>query len=423
MVRYHATHACADGSRDSWNKQKGVDQVDAKRLYVSTLTKVRGDARDRRLTRQVLERFRDRAPEARRYILELESMAPERPLSRSSSTSSFHSSRASLPPGQDEDEPPLPEGTGGDASSQRYDPPDPSLPAPDVAPNIIPPSALNPSHRSLVNSPYSAPASDAFVAPSNQFLPSRPQSILSGVAPGNRRPVQSGAGGQGGSLGFVPEQATTDPSNMQGAFTPHPPPPPSNQFVSRDFGTPDFGFGRTSVPPMIPEYRSGSAAEFRSPYPAQSPFPRPASASTFSHAPLNLPATLQQIQTSLQALHERMSALERSQAVVLRRQDRRKSWFFSNADEELEEAEFQTERDRWRSGPSTTVRTRNPRRRGLTIRVVWALITAVRRAALATGGIVLVAAIVISLMRGNMRQNLALQWKRTRARLVHLLTD
>lgn len=373
---------------------------------------------------QVLERFKDRAPEARRYIIELESMAPERPLSRASSTSSFHSSRASLPPGQDEDDhdhdQPGMDGTDEGPSQQRYPPPDPSLPAPDVAPNIIPPSALNPSHRSLVNSPYSAPASEGFAAPSQQFLPSRPQSILSGVTPANpRRPGAPGPGAVGGGLEFVPEQSPTNPPNMG----PHPSQPPPQQFISRDFGTPDFGFGRASVPPMIPEYRSGSAAEFRSPYVSQSPFPRPASASTFSHAPLNLPATLQQIQTSLQALHERMTALERSQAVVLRRQDRRKSWFWTNADDELEEAEFQSERDRWRSAPSTTVRTRNNRRRGLTVRVVWALITAVRRAALATGGIVLIAAIVISLMRGSMRRNLALQWKRTRARLVHMLTD
>lgn len=41
VITRPSSDALADRNRDSWNKQKGVDQVDAKRLYVSTLQKVR----------------------------------------------------------------------------------------------------------------------------------------------------------------------------------------------------------------------------------------------------------------------------------------------------------------------------------------------------------------------------------------------
>lgn len=149
-------------------------------------------------------------------------------------------------------------------------------------------------------------------------------------------------------------------------------------------------------------------------------YQRPTSASTFSHAPpVNLPATLQQIHTSLQALHERLSTLERTQAALLRRDERRRGWFWGGEEDDIDTAELDAQRERWQM-PSTTIRLR---RKGMSARIAWALITAVRRAIIGVGASVLVAAIALMLMRGGWRRNMRLAWKQTRLRLVRLLAD
>lgn len=357
---------------------------------------------------QIFQRYEDREPEARRFIDELESIAPpDRAASPASSTSSFHSSRASPPP----------EVAGA------YAPPDPNLPAPDVAPNLIPPSDLATSHRSLASlqQPYdqqSAPYSAPLQALAGQYMQSsgsRPQSLFSGAGGGVREPLTAYRGRPHPSLSYVPEQGSPMQSGPSGL--PQAPPgmmrPPSlpPNFLARDYGTPD-------IPPHVQGHLQSS------PYIPSPGYPqRPASASTFSHAPLNLPATLQLIHTSVQALHERLTALERTQAMLLRKEERRRSWFWSNNDEdELDDAELAAERERWAYRPtSTTVRLR--RKKGLTVRVVWALITAVRRAAIGAGATMIVAAAVIALMNGGWGRSTREAWKRLRLRIVHALKD
>ncbi|KAL1412853.1 hypothetical protein Q8F55_000602 [Vanrija albida] len=410
---------------DSWNKVKGVNKAEAKQLYIAALIKI-------------FQRFEYQSADAKRYIAELEAMGPldaDRPASPASSTSSFHSSHAS-PLNDDERLDPL---DGRRASqtqselSRAYAPPDPSLPAPDVAPNIIPPSALNTSYRSLVNlanpSAYGsenqsfAPPVQPFTQqhpsgpyPMSPFAPpggSRPQSLFGGVAGsvGDQRDplanLRSARRQQGTpSLSFVPEHPVRPPTQV------HQPPQQQQQSgypIARDFGTPD------NVPHHYP-----------SPYlPHPSPYlQRPASVSTFSQAPLNLPATLASIQTSLQALHERLATLEHSQAMILRRQNRKRHWFWGTSEaDELEDAELDAEAARWGGygQPSTTVRVR--RRQGLSARVIFALLTAIRRAILGVGATVIVGTIALLLMNGGMRRNAKKAWDQLRGRMVRLLTD
>ena len=229
-----------------------------------------------------------------------------------------------------------------------------------------------------------------------------------------REPLQSLRMRQQQSLGYVPEGSMPGPSHTpQSAHIPPRAPSLPPPFLSRDFGTPDLPHLQGSVPPL-----QGS------PYIPSPGYPqRPISASTFSHAPLNLPATLQQIHTSLQALHERLTALERSQAMILRKEDRRRSWFWSNhSEDELDDAELDAERERWAYNPnSTTIRIR--KKKGLTVRVIWALITALRRAAIGVGATVLVAWIAIALMNGGLRRQLNASWRRLRVRIVKALSD
>ncbi|ORY24296.1 acyl CoA binding protein-domain-containing protein [Naematelia encephala] len=367
---------------DSWNKQKGVKKVEAKRLYVASLLKI-------------LRRFADRES-AKKAIEELEGFSEaepseirHRPASPASSSSSYHSSQASPPLS-----PPSP------PRYVLYPPPDPSLPPPDVAPDIIPPSALTHSHRSLLSLTAMAPP---------DITPSEPQSFAGtpalGPAQGSR--THSLIGGRGGgeaktarkdsvhsfrqsrmpqghsALGFVPEQQPKASSSR-----PYSPQLPQ----ARDYATPEI---------------SGS-----SPYLGISQgmplYPRPGSASTFSQQPLNVPHTLQQIQTSLAALHERLSSLERSQAMLLRRDDRRKRWFWSSADE-LDEMEEDVERERW---PTTRTTTRIRQRKSLSVRAIWWLIAAVRRATIDAGVGLLILLAGIFIMSGG--------WRRTRATLARV---
>lgn len=421
---------------------------------------------------KILQRFEDRDVDARRWSLEIESMGPlPRAQSTASSESSFHSSRASPPPV---------------TSDGYYPPPDPSLPAPDVAPNIIPPSALTPSHRSLVNLPPSQhPYSDTGLAPQQpQFQSSqhgsRPQSLFGGSAPDRDHLAAFRARRQTvpAMLGYVPEASPTGPSHSQhhhqqapplthhvpppfrpssvqhtvqqapppfgtGSPYPVPPPrfpsvPPGNAPYARDFGTPDLqppGMGPgTGLPGMggMPGTGMGMGGMAgMSPY-NPSPFARPASASTFSHVhvPLNLPATLQQIHTSLQALHERLATLERTQSALLRRDERRNSsWWpfsFGVAEEDaLDSAEIAVDRDQWEGysprAQSTTIRLR--KKKGLSARIAWALITAVRRAVISLGAAVLVGSVALMFVNPRWRRILAVNMRKARLRVARALAD
>ncbi|RSH91109.1 hypothetical protein EHS25_010285 [Saitozyma podzolica] len=380
---------------DSWNKQKGKDKDEAKHDYVVALLRI-------------LKKFSDRDI-ARTHIEELEAFTgpiPDRPASPSSSTSSYHDSQAS-PPSPPSSPPPR---TGYSS----LPPPDPTLPAPDVATGIIPPSALTASHRSLLNllessagpseqSPYMTTAAPP---PLSALAGSRPHSLAGGRGGSldgftarkessrrqNLPPTPSAIGGPS-ALGFVPEQSRS----VSRPFTP--------QVLGRDFTTPEINFSPylQQITPI---------------YPA-----RPGSTSTFSHAPpqpLNIPYTLQQIQTSLAALHERMSTLERTQAMILRRDERRKGWFWTSREEdELDEVEDEAQRPGW-APAATTTRTGVRRRRGLTIRVVWALLTAVRRAMVDVGVGMLVVFAATLIMGGGWRRARGV-WGRVRARIQRTL--
>ncbi|KAK4684733.1 hypothetical protein P7C73_g5435, partial [Tremellales sp. Uapishka_1] len=327
---------------DSWNKQRGVDKVEAKRLYVAALLKI-------------LRKYSERES-ARGFIRELEEFVPERPASPASSTSSYHSSQASPPESR---------------SPILFPPPDPSLPAPDVAPEIVPPSALSSSHRSLLNLAHALPPTSR----------SRPQSSVGGwerkESINSFRPIRGTS--TSAALGFVSEQ--------------HQPQP-----LMRDYGTPEAQFQFTSpylgIQQPTPSY----------PYPTPN---RPASASTF-HQPqsLNLAQTLQAIQTSLSALHERLSTLEKTQAMILRRDERKKSWFWgSKEDEELDEMEDENDRRRY-GQVDIGVRAKQ----GLSFRVAWGLIHAVKRAMLDVGVGMLVVLVGVIVFGGG--------WRRVRGRLL-----
>jgi hypothetical protein len=109
--------------------------------------------------------------------------------------------------------------------------------------------------------------------------------------------------------------------------------------------------------------------------------------------------------------------------MILRKEDRRRSWFWSTSDvDELDDAELASERDRWAYNPnSTTIRIR--KKKGLTVRVIWAFITALRQAAIGVGASVLVAAIAIALLNGGWRRQANTAWRRLRHRLVRALAD
>lgn len=447
--------------------------------------------------------------DARRWSREIEDMGPLAPRAQSpaSSESSFHSSRASPPPDRS------PEVDRRHGGSDEYPIPDPSLPAPDVAPNIIPPSALTPSHRSLVLNPSQYQYSDAGLsAPAGpQFVPSahggsRPQSLFGGSAPdrdylaslrtGRRQTVPNVP------LGHVPEQSPSpaarsslptqlhqqhhQPQQQQhapplrpssnlshhyqgmqaapppfgtgagptGGGSPYPsqvPPrfssvPLSNTGpYARDFGTPDLpglnmgqpmgglGAGIPGMSSMAGGTAGGLGGIPPSPY-NPSPFARPASASTFSHAQLNLPATLQQIHTSLQALHERLSTLERTQSALLRRDERRRSswglgWILGGGAEEdaLDTAELDADRAReeWEYSParsqSTTVRLR--KKRGLSARIVFALLTAIRRAVLGLGAAVFVGSVALLFVNPRWRRQVQMVARRARLRVARALAE
>jgi hypothetical protein len=115
-----------------------------------------------------------------------------------------------------------------------------------------------------------------------------------------------------------------------------------------------------------------------------------------------------------------MSTLERTQAMILRRDERRKGWFWTSREEdELDEVEDEAQRPGWATA-ATTTRTGVRRRRGLTIRVIWALLTAVRRAMVDVGVGMLVVFAATLIMGGGWRRARG-GWGRVRARVQRAL--
>ena len=339
---------------------------------------------------QILKKYGEKG-NARAHAAEIESFTGPRPLSPSSSTSSYHSSQVSLSP-----PPPAP------PSYKLYSPPDPSEPIPDVAPDIVPPSALNASHRSLLNlmsSPLPGP-SDYGSGPRGVIQPDTP---LRGV-PGSRAHSLRSEGRKESvhslrmlsGLGLVTEQHRASGSRP---YTPVGPAP-----TIRDYNTPIPSFPFLEIQHPTPTYPA-----------------RPASVSTYSQMPQsNIPHTLQQIQISLTALHERLSTLERSQAMLLRREDRRRGWslFGGTEADELDEMEDEAERSRWHgrgmaTDTATASRVRRRRSGGLTLRVVWFLIAAVRRAMLDVGVGMLVMIVAAVVLGGG--------WRRARTTWARLM--
>ena len=279
------------------------------------------------------------------------------PPSPSSSTSSYHSSQ---------DSPPV---SPAGPSYVMYPAPDPSLPAPDVASDIVPPSALTPSHRSLLSLSQPLPDRDlGHGMPASGLLPgSRAHSLVedgfgrkdSVHSLRNRVPRQSSA------LGFMAEQPRA--SGSRG--------------------------------PQILDTPEGSSPYIDITNPTH--LTRAGSGSTFSPQPMTIPHTLQQIQTSLAALHERMSTLERTQAVLLRRDERRKGWFWMSSEaDDLDDLEEEVDRARC---ANTATRVKR-RRSGLTIPVIWFLFTSIRRAMLDVGMGILVALVGLVVLGGGYRR-------------------
>ncbi|WVQ83076.1 hypothetical protein IAT38_005214 [Cryptococcus sp. DSM 104549] len=391
---------------DSWNKQKGIGKGEAKRLYVNALLRILGKYVE-------LESVQG-------YLRELESFSgidrsraslrdQDRPLSPASSSSSYHSSQASPP------RPPL----------YNLLPPDPNLPPPDVAPSIVPPSALTSSHRSLLSLAQS-PANDTYMGVPSGVVP-----ISQVQAPGSR--AHSLAGGRVGSEGYGARGGSVHSFRQRSGFEPPP------RGALRPLGSPQIPVPTVRDRDFIPQ----SATHTPDTQAQASPYlgihqptpiypsrrPGPGSASTFSQAPhvppaVSIPYTLQQIQTSLTALHERLSTLERTQAMILRREERKKGWFWGDGDDELDREEDEAARERWAAGGGRTTTTIRVKRKKspLGLRVVWYLLKAVRRALVDVGVGVLILIIAGALMGGGWRRARGAMG-RIRGRAVKMITD
>jgi len=312
------------------------------------------------------------------------------PLSPTSSSSSFHSSRASPAPSP---------------ARQLFPPPDPDLPPPDISPEFIPPSALNASHKSLLNlhqpttisqqAEYAESSTTPFTFSHAPALESRNHSLIGGGR--GKESIHSFRHRQQpptpSALGFMPEQSLHPMASASRPHTPVMPGPP----IHRDFAA-------------TPELLSAS------PYAGMgighnTQYPRAGSASTCAVAPVNLPYTLQQIQTSLTALHERMTTLERTQAIILRRDERRKGWFWSSREEDdLDHAEDEHERARW--GNTATATSRRKPKSSISLRVLWYLLKVARRTVLDLSVGMLIALVAAIVLGGG--------WRKARATLTNL---
>lgn len=131
---------------------------------------------------------------------------------------------------------------------------------------------------------------------------------------------------------------------------------------------------------------------------------RPGSTSTFPNSQaINIPYTLQQIQTSLTALHERLSTLERTQALILRRDEKRKSWFSweGHESEELDNCENDHAKEMWGRTGVTTVTKVKGKKKSISMRVIWFLVRTLRRALMDVGIGMMVTFIVIMVLNGG----------------------
>lgn len=89
--------------------------------------------------------------------------------------------------------------------------------------------------------------------------------------------------------------------------------------------------------------------------------------------------------------------------MLLRREDRRRSWFWASSEaDELDDLEDEVERAKW-GGTSTAMRVKR-RRSGLKMRVLWFLLTAVRRAMMDVGMGMLVALVGAIVLGGGWRR-------------------
>ncbi|KAK6908243.1 hypothetical protein L486_07624 [Kwoniella mangroviensis CBS 10435] len=385
---------------DAWNKQKGIDKQEAKRSYVNALLKIL--------------RNHGESEGTQNHISELESFdtvtnqdPPPRPVSPASSSSSYHSSQAS----------PI-----AQPSPPEYNmlPPDPLLPPPDVAENIVPPSALTSSHRSLLN------LSQAGQSPSGtQSQPQRSyQDSIPPAHVGSR--THSLAGGQGSIHSFRQRQPVPAPNESNYLRNPV---SNSNVQMPQYSHSPNLPAVKDFVQIHTPDISNSSYLNIQNPIPPTGHTPitnyptriaGPGSASTFNAAPLNLSVNLHNIQTSLSALHERLSILERNQSIILRKHanaDRKRNgWFGWNGNSEGEDELDQLEEDELQNSASASAsqHLRNPtagsrgsnqitvtrvkvRRPKLTIRIILYLLLALRRAVvdLSVGLTLMVVCIVV----------------------------
>lgn len=209
----------------------------------------------------------------------------------------------------------------------------------------------------------------------------------------------------------------------RGMYSPNPGAPPAHLSFTPELPNPSpyVGPGHPAYPAHL--------------YPSPALPNRPASASTFAAyppMPLNLPQTLQQIQLSLTALHERMSTLERTQAMILRRDERRKTWFWggpSAEEADLDAAEDADARQRWAdaapgSSASAAAMRANVRtaamHRSVRARVVWWLIRSIRRAIL-DAGVWMLVVVLGALFVPNGVRRVRGGWDRLRSRARELL--
>ncbi|KAK8858614.1 hypothetical protein IAR55_002843 [Kwoniella newhampshirensis] len=381
---------------DSWNKQRGIDKSEAKRLYVNALLKILRKHADQDSVQGYLEELESFPGVARSGTL------PNRSASPASSTSSYHSSQASpihSPP------------------RSNMLPPDPNLPPPDVAPEIIPPSALTSSHRSLL----ALAQSPVLVEPSYGGTPVPPPHTgsrahsLAGGRMGSTDGTYGAPAGRKDSVHSFRARAPlgfsdTQPTGHSRPFSPQLP-------AVRDF----VGIASGQHPNLLtPDMNPSPYMGFQQPTPI---YPRPASASTFAHQPppLNLPHTLQQIQISLTALHERLSTLERTQAMILRKEERKRTWFWTSSEEDdLDQIEDEAERARWGTPGSatntaaTTVTRVKRNKAKISVRLLLFLLKAVRRAMIDVGTGLLVLLVGIIVLGGGWRRA---RWTLTRLRV------
>ncbi|OXG42941.1 long-chain fatty acid transporter [Cryptococcus neoformans] len=373
---------------DAWNRQKGIDKPQAKRLYVSALVKILrkyADAEDVQRYLQILE------PESESEHLPAAPHIPSCPASPASSASSYHSSQASpaLLPQSNNSPIVLPH----DVSSLA-----PPLPPPDDAPNLIRPPSHHSPHPSLSSSMQGqktevlravgrtskdgnardhGPSTARNLASESREHAGMPLDRIPGV---EREAVSS----KPGSVHSPRRQRRDSQASAQLAS-----PLPHTTVGSRDFlGTPE-----TMNSPLL---------GLNQPTPTYSR--RPGSTSTFPNSQaINIPYTLQQIQTSLTALHERLSTLERTQALILRRDEKRKSWFSweGHESEELDNCENDHAKEMWGRTGVTTVTKVKGKKKSISMRVIWFLVRTLRRALMDVGIGMMVTFIVIMVLNGG----------------------